>query len=288
MENEHELSYETLTRVYLGSYEHYKSVGAGVEPLELGFELDDQEWVESGTFSFELIEQRFASIMGYIKKKWGISKNERCSLLFRVVWDLGGQADLVAKLRTCGGVYKRSRERCGHFKDQKMDCGACKQLVGEGGGNNSSGTKKCRGSNSGDGGNTRDGVKIVGGAIRSCGGIGGLLAALYACTRRYYAPGYSMTGGTRMGVAAVFERGDSCDDLCYLKLKFNCVDIPHLALKESSKKKCYYKYVGKGTRMGVAAVFERGDSCDDLCYLKLKFNCVDIPHLALKESSKKN
>nr|GEW21114.1 hypothetical protein [Tanacetum cinerariifolium] len=31
MENEHELSYETLTRVYLGSYEHYKSVGAEME-----------------------------------------------------------------------------------------------------------------------------------------------------------------------------------------------------------------------------------------------------------------
>ncbi|GKD03290.1 hypothetical protein Tco_1178264 [Tanacetum coccineum] len=39
MENEHELSYETLTRVYLGSYEHYKSVGAEVEHSEPGFEL---------------------------------------------------------------------------------------------------------------------------------------------------------------------------------------------------------------------------------------------------------
>nr|GEY71858.1 RNA-directed DNA polymerase, eukaryota [Tanacetum cinerariifolium] len=28
------------------SYEHYKSVGAGVEALEPGFEFDDQEWVE--------------------------------------------------------------------------------------------------------------------------------------------------------------------------------------------------------------------------------------------------
>nr|GEZ45587.1 retrovirus-related Pol polyprotein from transposon TNT 1-94 [Tanacetum cinerariifolium] len=53
MENEHELSYETLTRVSLGSYEHYKSVGAEVEPLEPGFEFDDQEWVEIRTFSFE-------------------------------------------------------------------------------------------------------------------------------------------------------------------------------------------------------------------------------------------
>nr|GEX17651.1 hypothetical protein [Tanacetum cinerariifolium] len=50
------------------------------------------------------------------------------------------------------------------------------------GGNNSSGTKKHRGSNSGDGGNTGDGVKITGGVIGSGDGIGGLLAALYACT----------------------------------------------------------------------------------------------------------
>nr|GEV25558.1 hypothetical protein [Tanacetum cinerariifolium] len=52
MENEHELSYETLARIYLGSYEHRKSVGAGVEPLEPGFEFDDQEWIEIKTFSF--------------------------------------------------------------------------------------------------------------------------------------------------------------------------------------------------------------------------------------------
>ncbi|GKB87255.1 hypothetical protein Tco_0959527 [Tanacetum coccineum] len=49
-------------------------------------------------------------------------------------------------------------------------------------GNNSLGTKKYRGSNSSDGGNTRDGVKIAGGEIGSGGGIGGsLAAALYAC-----------------------------------------------------------------------------------------------------------
>nr|GEU51438.1 hypothetical protein [Tanacetum cinerariifolium] len=39
------------------------------------------------------------------------------------------------------------------------------------GGNNSSGTKKYQGSNSGDGGNTRDGVKIVSGVIGFGGGI---------------------------------------------------------------------------------------------------------------------
>nr|GEW05279.1 hypothetical protein [Tanacetum cinerariifolium] len=39
MENERKWSYETLTRVYLGSYEHYKGIGAEVELLEPGFEL---------------------------------------------------------------------------------------------------------------------------------------------------------------------------------------------------------------------------------------------------------
>nr|GEX14150.1 uncharacterized mitochondrial protein AtMg00810-like [Tanacetum cinerariifolium] len=48
MENENELSYETLTRVYLGSYEHYKSVGAEVELLEPGFELQGSKMVEMG------------------------------------------------------------------------------------------------------------------------------------------------------------------------------------------------------------------------------------------------
>ncbi|GJQ93648.1 hypothetical protein Tco_0004787 [Tanacetum coccineum] len=50
MENEHELGYETLTRVYLGSYEHYKSVGAEVEYLEPGFELQGAKMVEMGRF----------------------------------------------------------------------------------------------------------------------------------------------------------------------------------------------------------------------------------------------
>ncbi|GKB69967.1 hypothetical protein Tco_0931379 [Tanacetum coccineum] len=40
------------------------------------------------------------------------------------------------------------------------------------GGNSSSGTKKYRGSNSSDGGNTRDGVKIAGEVIGSGGEIG--------------------------------------------------------------------------------------------------------------------
>nr|GEW73389.1 retrovirus-related Pol polyprotein from transposon TNT 1-94 [Tanacetum cinerariifolium] len=41
-----------------GSYEHYKSVGAGVEPLEPGFELNDQEWVKMGSFIFVRLEMR--------------------------------------------------------------------------------------------------------------------------------------------------------------------------------------------------------------------------------------
>nr|GEV63620.1 retrovirus-related Pol polyprotein from transposon TNT 1-94 [Tanacetum cinerariifolium] len=45
--------------------------------------------------------------------------------------------------------------------------------MGDGlGGNNSLGIKKCRGSNSSDGDNTRDGVKIIGGVIGSGDGIG--------------------------------------------------------------------------------------------------------------------
>nr|GEY10862.1 hypothetical protein [Tanacetum cinerariifolium] len=73
MENVHEFSYETLTRVYLRSYEHYNSVGAGVELLEPGFEPDDQEWVEMGSFLFI-----FATMVGYRKKIGGASLNERC------------------------------------------------------------------------------------------------------------------------------------------------------------------------------------------------------------------
>nr|GEU45922.1 hypothetical protein [Tanacetum cinerariifolium] len=68
MEKEDELSYETLTRVYLRSYKHYKSVGTEVELLEPGIELDDQEWVKIETFSF--------------RRKWGMSYNERFMALF--------------------------------------------------------------------------------------------------------------------------------------------------------------------------------------------------------------
>ncbi|GJX63500.1 hypothetical protein Tco_0296400 [Tanacetum coccineum] len=50
MENGQELTYETLTRVYLGSYEHYKSVEIEVEHPEPGFELQGAKMVEMGRF----------------------------------------------------------------------------------------------------------------------------------------------------------------------------------------------------------------------------------------------
>ena len=51
MENEHELIYKILTRVYVWSFEHYKGIGAEVEPLKPGFELIDQERVKMGLYS---------------------------------------------------------------------------------------------------------------------------------------------------------------------------------------------------------------------------------------------
>ena len=58
MENEHDLSYKTLTRVYLGSYEHYKGIGAEIIHIEPGFELIDQEWVEMRSFLFVRLGSR--------------------------------------------------------------------------------------------------------------------------------------------------------------------------------------------------------------------------------------
>nr|GEX09912.1 hypothetical protein [Tanacetum cinerariifolium] len=53
MENEHELSYETLKRVYLGSYEHYKGVGAEVELLEPRFELQGSKMTSPLVLSYQ-------------------------------------------------------------------------------------------------------------------------------------------------------------------------------------------------------------------------------------------
>nr|GEZ27240.1 putative reverse transcriptase domain-containing protein [Tanacetum cinerariifolium] len=54
-----------------------KALGAEVELLELGFELDDQEWVEIGTFSF--------------KRKWGMSRNGGITSLFIPILKLRDQ-----------------------------------------------------------------------------------------------------------------------------------------------------------------------------------------------------
>nr|GEW65778.1 uncharacterized mitochondrial protein AtMg00810-like [Tanacetum cinerariifolium] len=64
MENEHELSYENLTRVYLGSYENYKSIEAEVDLLEPGFELQGSKMVEMGQFRI-IREQSIAAYKGY-------------------------------------------------------------------------------------------------------------------------------------------------------------------------------------------------------------------------------
>ncbi|GKB89702.1 hypothetical protein Tco_0961974 [Tanacetum coccineum] len=81
MENEHELSYETLTRVYLGSYEHYKSVGAEVEYPEPSFELQGAKMVEKVRFR-DHMEQRMFAQLGYRKMKVGASSNEGFVPLF--------------------------------------------------------------------------------------------------------------------------------------------------------------------------------------------------------------
>nr|GFA08423.1 hypothetical protein [Tanacetum cinerariifolium] len=84
-------------------------LGQQVELLEAGFELDDQEWFEIKTFSFELIEQRVAAIMGYRKKKWGMSINEGITPLFIPMLKLRGQGEgvrcddsVLAKLKGLG------------------------------------------------------------------------------------------------------------------------------------------------------------------------------------------
>ncbi|GJZ90684.1 hypothetical protein Tco_0662611 [Tanacetum coccineum] len=53
MEIAHELSYETLTRVYFESYEYYNSVGEEVEHPEPGFELQGSKMVEMGSYGIK-------------------------------------------------------------------------------------------------------------------------------------------------------------------------------------------------------------------------------------------
>ncbi|GJV96848.1 hypothetical protein Tco_1548425 [Tanacetum coccineum] len=71
MENEHELSYETLTRVYLGSDEHYKGVVAEVEYLEPGFELQGAKMVEMGSYGRKvLMPYGFERGYGWCEFEW--------------------------------------------------------------------------------------------------------------------------------------------------------------------------------------------------------------------------
>nr|GEY75738.1 hypothetical protein [Tanacetum cinerariifolium] len=81
-----------------GSYENYKSVGAEVKLLEPGFEFDDQEWVEIGTFSF--------------RRKWGMSRNEGITPMFIPILKLKGQGDgmrchgsILSELECLGRLY---------------------------------------------------------------------------------------------------------------------------------------------------------------------------------------
>nr|GEY57868.1 hypothetical protein [Tanacetum cinerariifolium] len=110
MENEHELSYETLTRVYLRSYEHYKSVGVEVELLEPRFDLDDQEW----------------------RRKWGMSRNEGITPLLIPILKLKGQSDGMrchgSVLAELYGLGRDQREDVEHFRAMEMYQGAFKHL----------------------------------------------------------------------------------------------------------------------------------------------------------------
>ncbi|GKC00846.1 hypothetical protein Tco_0986982 [Tanacetum coccineum] len=117
MENEHELSYETLTRVYLGSYEHYKSVGAEVEHLEPGFELQGAKMDHK--------EQIKVAHLGYRKKKWGMRMNEGLWVLFIDMAPLPPIYQRYAWLRYEGQEYTDKiihnfEERLGRIFDRQV------------------------------------------------------------------------------------------------------------------------------------------------------------------------
>nr|GEZ40947.1 hypothetical protein [Tanacetum cinerariifolium] len=80
----------------------------------------------------ELILQRFVDIMGYIKKKWGMNQlRDDMEGLGSGLYKLE-ELEYKVELFGWSRLTWSKRERCGHFKDQEMDCGACKHLVGEG------------------------------------------------------------------------------------------------------------------------------------------------------------
>nr|GEU69552.1 copia protein [Tanacetum cinerariifolium] len=63
----------------------------GLKLLESGFELDDQEWVEMGSFLF--------------RRKWGMSYNERFMALFIHEMDLEAKTMFMANLSSVDHIY---------------------------------------------------------------------------------------------------------------------------------------------------------------------------------------
>ncbi|GJT74096.1 hypothetical protein Tco_1040821 [Tanacetum coccineum] len=97
MENEHELSYKILTRVYLGSYEHYKGVGAEVEHSKPGFELQGAKMVETGKGPLRL-KVCLKSEMGHVYKL-----GRDVEKLVDVVYKLGSSFGEVFGIGVCRG-----------------------------------------------------------------------------------------------------------------------------------------------------------------------------------------
>ncbi|GKB85086.1 hypothetical protein Tco_0957358 [Tanacetum coccineum] len=206
MENEHELSYETLTRVYLGSYEHYKGVGAEVEHSKPGFELQGAKMVETGqNRDFRLRTARVTTPglpcaftldvtlhgirgLGYpimvsrpvliitLRNGWACAFHQTSAFhqlstvanvtLISSAHLLRENTDSVRVPSKIVGNYLALaiRQRLSLSLPRLLD-NVVEEENGEWicflGGNSSPGTKKYRGLNSNDGGNTGDGVKIV-------------------------------------------------------------------------------------------------------------------------------
>ncbi|GJU59144.1 hypothetical protein Tco_1236910 [Tanacetum coccineum] len=206
MENEHELSYETLTRVYLGSYEHYKGVVAEVEHSKPGFELQGSKMVEMGRFGI-IREQRIAAYKGYrgggvvrvvmkdLKLRfswkvivgiylgidWRIKVRRRGLMIgvFRLqrlyrLRNFSRSSVLIEIVSTCHGSslcfrasVKSSNQLCRMASKNNVVDEDDGEWICFLGGNSSSGIKKYQGSNSSDGNNIGDRVKIAGEVIGS-------------------------------------------------------------------------------------------------------------------------
>ncbi|GJV25364.1 hypothetical protein Tco_1378059 [Tanacetum coccineum] len=142
MENEHELSYETLTRVYLGSYEHYKSVEAEVEYLEPGFELQGAKMVEMGRFGIACLyglDNESGGLRNEVKYScsWR-STSAACDPVLTLPWVLRWYLRQLASCRihpiyplwTSGGYSRRTLPR-----PSPRDCRSkkCTGSLGDGG-----------------------------------------------------------------------------------------------------------------------------------------------------------